>query len=95
MLVIGIVILLHRARTYVDISLKTLFLAPGLGIVLSLLLARAAAVLPGVLGSDWRTGAVKAAVFTIIYGATLLALERHQLLEMASFVTKRVFAKGG
>ena len=81
MLVVGIVILLWQAQTYVDFSLVRLFVAPGVALVAGMALARGAIMLPGVLGSDWRTGFVKIVVFLTIYGAVLLALERHHLFE--------------
>jgi len=84
MLVVGIAILLYQSRKYVDFSIKTLFLAPGIGVILGMALARLAIALPGIMGSPWRTGIVKAAVFTLTYGGTLLLLERRRLLEMFS-----------
>jgi PST family polysaccharide transporter len=90
MLVVGIVILLYRSRKYVDFSAKTLFLIPGIGVFLSLLLARAAIALPGISGSPWRTGFLKASVFTILYGTTLLLLERRQIQEMYQFFKRRM-----
>ena len=88
MLIVGIVILLHQAREYVDFSIRTLFLAPGIGIFLGVILAQIAMTLPGILGSPWRTGFVKTAVFTLVYGASLFALERRQVVEMISMLSK-------
>jgi O-antigen/teichoic acid export membrane protein len=95
MLVLGIGILLYQARKYVDYSVKTLFLAPGIAVGLSMLMARLAIELPGVLGSPWRTGPLKAIVFTILYGAVLFLFERAQLLKMVRFVTTRVLRESG
>jgi O-antigen/teichoic acid export membrane protein len=95
MLVVGIAILLYQSRKYVDFSVKTLFLAPGIGIALGMALALMAMTLPGVLGSPWRTGIVKASVFALVYGVTLLILERHRLLDMYSMLSKQVLARKG
>jgi O-antigen/teichoic acid export membrane protein len=92
MLVAGIAILLWQAREYVDFSAWTLFVAPTVALVLGMLLARAAIELPGVLGSPWRTGAVKIAVFITVHGLTLWLLERRQLMKMVSFVMEEILA---
>jgi O-antigen/teichoic acid export membrane protein len=92
MLVVGIAILLWHSREYVDFSAWTLFAAPVAALALGMVLARAAIELPGVLGSPWRTGAVKILVFVIIHGLTLWLLERRQLLKMFSFVKQEVLA---
>jgi hypothetical protein len=60
-----------------------------------MLMARLAIELPGVLGSPWRTGPLKAIVFTILYGAVLFLFERAQLLKMVRFVTTRVLRESG
>jgi PST family polysaccharide transporter len=93
MLVIGIAILLQQSRKYVDFSLRALFLVPGIGVVLSMILARAAIAIPGILGSPWRTGLMKVSVFTILYGATLFALERRQLQEMYHSLARLVLVR--
>jgi O-antigen/teichoic acid export membrane protein len=81
MVVVGIAILLYQARVYVDFSFTRLFIAPGVALVIGMVLARGAMVLPGILGSDWRTGFVKAVVFSAVYGTVVLVLERQQLFE--------------
>jgi hypothetical protein len=86
MLVVGIALLLWMARTDVDFSLARLLVVPGSAVVLGTVLARAAIMLPGVLGSDWRTAAIKVLVFSCVYGMILLALERHQFSDMFSFL---------
>jgi hypothetical protein len=73
MLVVGIALLLWQAREYVDFSLWTLFAAPGIALVLGMGGARGAITLPGILGSPWRSGSVKIAVFAIVYGLLLLS----------------------
>jgi O-antigen/teichoic acid export membrane protein len=81
MLAAGILLLLWRARAHVDFSLRRLFTMPGLALVSGLVLARSVIVLPGVLGSDWRTGLLKAVTFSTVYSITLLVTERHELQE--------------
>jgi O-antigen/teichoic acid export membrane protein len=93
MLVVGIAILLYQSRKFVDFSGKALFLAPGIAVVLGLLVARAAIALPGLPGSPWWTGFLKASAFTILYGAILFLLERRQLQEMWRFLMTRVVAQ--
>jgi PST family polysaccharide transporter len=86
MLVVGIVVLLWEVRRYVDFSLTRLFGAPGLALGIGMIMARGAIMLPGVLGSDWRTGSVKGAVFLAVYTGILLVLERRHLLKMVRFL---------
>jgi O-antigen/teichoic acid export membrane protein len=84
MLVVGIGLLLWNARPFVTFSVKKLFLMPGLTLGVGLLIARAAILLPGVAGSPWRTGPVKATVFVVVYGVMLFLLERNQTMRMMS-----------
>ncbi|MFW6116515.1 MAG: oligosaccharide flippase family protein, partial [bacterium] len=89
MLVLGIGLLLWQARDHVDFSLWTLFAAPGAAVGLGILAARAAIMVPGVLGSPWRTGLVKSVTFAVAYGGLVVILERRQLLRMLDFVGRR------
>jgi O-antigen/teichoic acid export membrane protein len=89
MLVVGIAILLRQARAYVTFSFKRLFIVPGLALVAGMILARRAIELPGILGSDWRTGFVKVAVFSAGYCAVLLALEHRQLFKAVINLSRR------
>jgi O-antigen/teichoic acid export membrane protein len=86
MLVLGTAILLWQARTYVDFSLGSLFAVPGLALLVGLFLSLGVVGLPGIEGSDWRTGFAKIMVFSVVYGVILLALERHQLSETLSIL---------
>lgn len=81
MLVVGIGILLWRVREYVDFSPRRLFATPLLAISLGMVLGRAALEIPGTRGSDWRTGLCKAIVYSFVYGAVLLWLERPLLFQ--------------
>jgi O-antigen/teichoic acid export membrane protein len=84
MLVVGIAALLRHARTHVDFSLRRLFLAPALALVLGLLLGLGTRAVPGLAGSDWLSGSVKTVVFSAVYSIVLLLLEFRQAVEMLS-----------
>ncbi len=90
MLVVGIAVLLWQARAYVDFSVTRLFAAPLAALVAGLSLALLVVSIPGLGGSDWRTGLVKASAFTVTYGIFLLLLERRYLLEMLRVVSSRL-----
>jgi O-antigen/teichoic acid export membrane protein len=93
MLVVGMGILLLKARAWVDFSPRRLFGVPSLALLLAMGTAYAASMLPMAAGSDWRTGSIKALVFTLVYGVVLLAWERRQFADMLSFLTTRVLGK--
>jgi O-antigen/teichoic acid export membrane protein len=82
MAAVGTVALLHRAYVHVDYSVKRLFAAPLLALVTALVLAHAGAQIQALRVSDWFTGAVKAIVFTTVYGSLLLVLERQDLTKI-------------
>jgi hypothetical protein len=82
MLVVGIVLLLARARAYVDYSLAGLFAVPALGLLAGMLVAHGASFIPWVEGSDWRTAGMKAGVLALVYAAAEFIFEREQLVRM-------------
>jgi O-antigen/teichoic acid export membrane protein len=86
MLVVGIGLMLWWVREFVDYSVVRLFLAPGLALVLGLVLGRAVIELPGIRGSHWRTAGSKAVVFCLAYGAVWLFLERRWVSEVFGVV---------
>lgn len=90
MLAVGLTSLFLQARNFVDFSLTKLFLAPTAALVVAAVAARAAIALPGVSGADWRTAAVKIAVFGTLYIGVLLAVERDQLTAAARDLTKHL-----
>jgi O-antigen/teichoic acid export membrane protein len=79
MLAVGIGLLLWQARAHVDISILRLFAAPTVALIIAMAAGRAAIELPGIMGSDWRTGAVKAGLFLPLYAGILFILERKQV----------------
>lgn len=84
---LGIALLFWQAKRHVDFSIIRLFAVPTLATAIALLAGRIAIALPGVMGSDWRTGFVKSAVFVAVYGAIALALERNQFLDALRILT--------
>jgi PST family polysaccharide transporter len=83
MLTVGIVWLLWQARAFVQFSVVRMFAMPTVALVLGIIAGRLAILLPGVLGSPWRTGAVKSLFFCAFYAGVLLFFEREQLWAMA------------
>jgi len=79
MILSGIIILLWQSRKYVSFSILRLFGAPTVALLVGLALGRLAIEIPGVLGSYWRTGGVKAVVFCGIYSLVLFIFERNEL----------------
>ncbi len=90
MLVVGIGLFLWQVREYVDYSLPKLFGIPLLGLGLGIALTHLALQWPGVAGSDWRTGAVKLVVFTLVYGGLLALLERRNLLLLWAMLRRQL-----
>jgi O-antigen/teichoic acid export membrane protein len=85
MLLVGVAWLLWKAQQHVDYSPQRLFLAPSIALGAGLLTAWLSANLASdFLFSDsaWLTGAVKTAVFSIIYAGLLFLLERPFLLTL-------------
>lgn len=79
MLLSGIGLSLWRARAYVDVSVRRLLSGPTAALIVGMILARGAILVPGVLGSDWRTGSAKVAVYLVTYASVLTLLERRWL----------------
>lgn len=94
MVLVGIVLLIWQSRIHVDFSIFRLLGVPGVGLALALLTARGAVELPGVLGSDWHTGAVKSVSFLLTYAIVLLALEGRQTLKIAEWVVETFRPQG-
>lgn len=86
MLVVGIAILLWQARTYVDFSLGKLIGAPVIALILALILGLSATTLPRLTSSDWISAIAKTTVFSAVYLALLLILERRQFIQVLRFI---------
>ncbi len=80
MLVVGIALMLWQARAYVQFSVRRLFAAPAVALLVGLGLALAILSLLGAGAGDWVTGTVKAVAFLVGYGAILLMLERELIV---------------
>lgn len=98
MLVVGIVLLFWQARRFVDFSPTTLLLAPAIGVMIGLAGSYGALLLvPATLSgaaADWLTGGVKSLVFSGLYLAVLILLERDQLIGMLAIVVDHSPLKG-
>ncbi len=92
MILLGIGVMLYRARQYVRFSLLRLFLAPSLALLLALTAASIAQFIPGVQGADWRTAATKIIVFSGVYLAVLWLLEGKSLQAMLNTSLKLMFS---
>jgi O-antigen/teichoic acid export membrane protein len=86
MILTGIIILLWQARIYVKFSILRLFGAPTLALIVGIALGRLAIEIPGVLGSYWRTGGVKAIVFSGIYILVIVILEHKELPTLIKYL---------
>ena len=94
MTVVGIVVLLHQARRYVDYSVRRLFLAPSLALAAGLAAGWLAMALLGtVFASSWWTALIKTASFLLAYPAILFLLERPLIRSLLSSV-KGMRARG-
>jgi len=82
MVIVGIGILLYRARAFVDFSLRGLFGPPAVGLLLSLGSAYSLCRWCGDLGSDWSVAGIKMGVFALVYVGTLSLLEGRFLVSL-------------
>ena len=87
MLAIGIGLLLWWARAYISYSLPRLFGVPTVALVVAMGATIVAVRFAG-LDSDWLRGGLKIAVFTVLYAAIWLPLERNQLVQMAQSLNR-------
>lgn len=79
MAVVGVTYMFLLAKQHVKFSIIRLFLVPVVSILLGIIYGRLAIELPGIQGSLWRTGIVKAIVFSLLYIGILFILERKQI----------------
>ncbi len=90
-LLVGLGLLLARARAHVDFSAGRLFLRPLAALALATALGGGAALAAARAGyvSPWLSGGLKTVIFPAVYGAALLALEREALVSMMRRVVGR------
>ena len=93
MLIVGIAMLLWQAREHVDFSIQKLLGVPVIGLVAGMVLARLAIDIPGIRGSDWRTGGIKISVFLFVYGCTLMILENRNIIMVLDFMQSNLYQK--
>ena len=94
MMVVGIAMILGRAKAYVNLSLRKLFFIPTLGLILGLVFGFLSSQIPGINGNDWFSGITKSVTFMIVYVLILWTLEKEQVLQLLRLTKKYVFKKG-
>ena len=82
MLVTGILILLWKARRYVDISFSRLFIAPTIALLISLGLSIAAILVTGMSETSIASALLKTTIFTGLYLLLMLGMERNETMTM-------------
>lgn len=87
--VLGTALLLFKARELVSIDVRKLFLAPTLALLAGLAAAYLMVRVPGVLGEDWRTAAVKLAAFAVTSFGIMVVLERQWMRTIFDLIPTR------
>lgn len=80
MMITGIVMILICIRSFVDFSIKQLFLNPFIGLILGVVTGFVMDPVFGILGNVWVTGISKLFLYTLIYGLILWILEKEQVI---------------
>lgn len=93
MLFIGIAFFLIILRRYVDYSIVSLFIVPGIIFGISIGLARLAINLPFIPRNDITTGGVKIFVFLIFYTFFIFIFEKKEWLMLRDFVREKLIRK--
>lgn len=88
MLIVGIVLILMNVRSFVDVSIKQLFLFPAIGLFLGIGLSLLISLLPGVSDNDWLSGLTKVFTFTAAYGLLIWRFEHKQLVHLLQIAKK-------
>lgn len=82
MLLVGIIVLFHQVRDYVDVSLKKLFLVPSFALVCALLATGLVLFGLATLPLGWWGLFLKSGVYTAVYGFILFGLEWRQTMRL-------------
>ena len=90
MLIVGITILLKKARAYVDFSVQELFFVPVLGLLLAFPVAYMSGLIPQIVESDWIVAIVKSTVFLVLYGVVFIVFEHKQIMSLTKMVYKHL-----
>lgn len=96
MLIVGIVLLLWKARSFVDFSLWRLFAAPVVALGVAMMAAQVITFveLPTVsIDQGYFRGVLMAVVFTLIYSAVLLILEFRQIQEVSVLLKRHLLKR--
>ena len=93
MLVLGVVMVLQMARKYVDFSLKDLFLAPVLAVLVGMGLALGVEALLPPIGSPVLSGTLDFVLFSLGYAAVLLLLDRQNTRDLIFLLDKYILPK--
>ena len=93
MIFIGMGTLFYQAKSFVDFSLKKIFLYPMISLVVAMSVARSTLFIPGVLGDDWRTLIVKVSAFLPIYFVLLYLFEKESTIQVYRQIKNIVIAK--
>ncbi len=88
MMVIGIILILHRAKSYVDYSLKSFFVFPSLALFLGLGLCFAYEQFFGKFIADLPEAIIKFLIFAIIYICVLILFDRKEIFSVFSLFKK-------
>ena len=94
MILIGIIILLWQSRSYIRVFNRAPIWGTRNSLRCGFSSARLAIEVPGVLGSYWRTGGVKAIVFRLVYMSIIFAFERKELPILINYA-KNILPKKG
>jgi lipopolysaccharide exporter len=93
MMVVGIVMILHRATAFVDFSLKKFFIFPSIGLILGSI---AAFIFENrFIGqfSDIVSGLIKIILFTVLYFGILLLFDWKEIVLVIKMAEKYLFSK--
>jgi O-antigen/teichoic acid export membrane protein len=95
MLLLGIGILLWRARFFVDFSLVRLFGVPTVALLAGGALSIYVSQNIGSTLADWQGAVLKSALFVCTYAAVLLLGEFHRLVDVTQALRHAVVERGG
>ena len=88
MMVVGIVLILHRAKSYVDFSLRSFFGFPAIGLILGLGACLAFENWFGVLFNDLPEAILKFSIFAVIYICIMIIFDRKEINSVLNVLKK-------
>ena len=93
MMLVGIVLILRRARAFVDFSLKKLFLFPMIGLALGMAMVIYFEFVLGQIHSDVVTGLIKTVLFSFAYFGILLIFDLKEIKSVLYIANKYLLKK--